>query len=436
MAGEDQPLWGSPEFEWTWVELLEWLANSWLALTLDDGLPFPVSPTNAYDLTRYVNAAVDDSSGSLADERETRLWEFRETHDFARALPGTMPPSFIVWREGLLGHVLTAENHWSGFEWDVLQGFLTEIGESIASRLEGSTDERSVLALDFWHSREQADDTEVIEQATGIVADESPILLAAWRRRKTQGTLADVVARSEILAAARMTSDLPQTTVNTILEELVSARNGSMSLVDDLVGRVLPTARQLDAYKPYEQGHMVAQLVRLALELQPKDKFDTDHWMSKLSIEYREVSLAVEGIDAIAAWGDEHGPVIIINRDGKHSNATAGRNASVAHEIGHLIFDRHAALPAAEVLGGLGNPLIEQRARAFAAELLLPNVVARNAFDLPRTQDEILEAASDLAHQYDVSRELVAWQAHNSANPLREISRRTLSTLVSKPWQY
>jgi Zn-dependent peptidase ImmA (M78 family) len=431
-----EDIWGSSEFEWAWIELLEWLTANWLALTVDDGLPFEANPDTSDHLNDIALASVGDSSGSLAEERAFALWQFRETHDFARALPGTKVAPLVFWREGFVGHVLTNDRHWLVSEWSGLQSFLSTIGNAIAERVAISQDERSTAAIAAWAARESAADAEIAEQATGISSAVLPIVLEHWRGRGVSEDLSESVARSEILAAARMTADLPDETIAAVLAEIASASRGLFSAIDKLSAEALPADDELDPFKPHEQGHWVAQRAREALGLDSTDVFDTDKWLSSLGVECREVSLGVAGIDAIAAWGADHGPVVIINRDGRHSRSAVGRNASIAHEIGHLLFDRLKGLPAAEVLGGMGNPFIERRARAFAAELLLPNSIARAAFDAPHSRDEVLRAVRSLSRRYRVSNEIVAWQARNSDRPLDESVRRTLATLVSAPWQY
>lgn len=430
----DLLIWGDKEFEWTWIELLEWLGQSWLPLSVDDGLPFSVEPGHANELIAFASASVRDSSGSLAADREMQLWTFRETHDLSRSLPGTLSPPLIFWREGLIGHLLTEQEHWRFADWRAIRTFLSSLGDNVARRIHGD-DQRGRVAIETWNARERASQSEIVRQATGLLEGPLPAALRNWRPRVDVG-LMESVAENEVLAAARMTADLPSETVSAVLSEIRDARSGNFLQIDRLIGLISVPTDQLDLYKPHEQGHWVAQLTRRALGLAPQDKFDTLGQAAELGIEYREVSLGVAGIDAVAAWGGQHGPVVIINLDGRHSNSRVGRNASVAHEIGHLLLDRRAALPAAEVLGGQGNPLIEKRARAFAAELLLPHAVARAAFDEARTRDEVLAIVKKLSRRYVVSYEIVAWQARNSDRPLHESVRPILATLVSSPWQY
>lgn len=88
-----------------------------------------------------------------------------------------------------------------------------------------------------------------------------------------------------------------------------------------------------------------------------------------------------------------------------------GRRSALAHEICHLLIDRPHALPVAEVLGGQVPRWAEQRANAFAAELLLPRVQAER---LCRQAADPVAAASRLEGDYQVSRKLTLHQIINS----------------------
>jgi Zn-dependent peptidase ImmA (M78 family) len=121
-------------------------------------------------------------------------------------------------------------------------------------------------------------------------------------------------------------------------------------------------------------------------------------------------------VDAIACWGAKHGPAILLN-DKQTSTAghTHGRRSTLAHEICHLLLDRATALPVAEVLNGETPERLEKRARAFAAELLLPRETAANAIKDRRDTNNLKELIVRLTEIFQVSTELVCWQIQNSA---------------------
>ena len=110
------------------------------------------------------------------------------------------------------------------------------------------------------------------------------------------------------------------------------------------------------------------------------------------------------------------------------------RRATLAHEICHLLVDSASSLPLVEVLGGRTAKHVEQRARAFAAELLLPREVAGQEFS--HYEGDEARVARLLRARFGVSSELLAWQAKNSEYALAPQTRRFLSSLVGNPSQF
>lgn len=112
----------------------------------------------------------------------------------------------------------------------------------------------------------------------------------------------------------------------------------------------------------------------------------------------------------------------MINTNGARSRYPSGRRSTCAHELCHLLVDTAGALPAVEVLGGQVQQDLEQRANAFAAELLLPHAQAgrllREGLDYVHTADarstEIKKAVDQLTKDYQVSHEIAAWQIRRS----------------------
>jgi Zn-dependent peptidase ImmA (M78 family) len=118
-------------------------------------------------------------------------------------------------------------------------------------------------------------------------------------------------------------------------------------------------------------------------------------------------------VDAVAAWGADHGPVIILNTaEGSRPAHKHGRRSTLAHEICHLLIDRHGALPFSEVLGGYTPLYLEQRANACAAEFLMPG---QSAVNKVRKFSSLIEALEKLSAQYEISLSMVALQIKNSS---------------------
>ena len=151
-----RPVWhGADEdagFEWTWVELLEFLAESWLYLAIEDGAPLGVALDTAPRMLAAAEAAIDSGSPLGSDVEHEQLEAYRTTHDLAEAVQGAvMPPLWIV-KAGNSGWVAsTATTARAPF--DELLGVLSEVGDAIALRLDGLADERSRAAAESWLTR-------------------------------------------------------------------------------------------------------------------------------------------------------------------------------------------------------------------------------------------------------------------------------------------
>jgi hypothetical protein len=91
------------------------------------------------------------------------------------------------------------------------------------------------------------------------------------------------------------------------------------------------------------------------------------------------------------------------------------------------------APPPVEVMGGRAVDSTEERARAFAAQLLLPKEQAGRA--LASTTDPA-QTVRSLSARYGVSQEIVARQARNSGIQLSAQVHAVLRRFVSRPWMF
>lgn len=411
VGGEE--VWGHEDGEWPWIELLEWLTRSWPWLRADDGAPYPwfadlpslsaLEPVMAY--------AMRDEAAATYERAEQELWDFRQTHDLAKALVGGWSPPIVVWREGLLGHALTDSSHVTG-SWQALLTSLTLLGDRIAERLGTlrAPDERSQAVLEAWQRREEAPAFHWRPVLWGETKQSSVIEFVEghWDEVLTDG-----LEFSPILAAARMSYSLGDDVARHILDMVRAVEAYSTDVSD--VARILAESVDIEpSARPYEQAYAYANAFRDFAGVVPSDPFDPEKWLRDHGVHVEEIFLGSAAIDAVAAWGPRNGPAVLVNRDGQHAKSQVGRNVSLAHEIGHLLMDRDSALPAAEVLGGRVSPKVEQRARAFAAELLLPQQIARERFSGLTTQADARSTVKSLTGRYGVSQEVIAWQARNS----------------------
>lgn len=437
IVGEED-VWPASDFNWTWVELLEWLGDSWPWLCGEDGLPFGADPETTEDLRRWPHQEYRLSSASERDRAELALWDFLAVHDLSQALRGAQLPAVVVWREGLIGHVLTRTGHLRT-SWTSVKRSLEALGWEIHARLEPLRgDARAEAARENWESRDSLSMENLLSVAgvPDLLADHVAAALGSLVGTRSVAPRNLNIERNEVLAAARMSAGLPTSVTAAILERILAIPKVSTKKIDAVAHRVQEAAEVPIDAQPFEAGYEFAQAFRRMYGLSDEDAFAPAQWLKQVGVRYDEVDLGTCLIDALAVWGEAHGPAVVINVSGSHARAARGRNASIAHEIGHLLLDRQGALSAVEVLGGLVNPRVESRARAFAAEVLLPRGIAGRVFSESDGQDSTEHLVRSLASRYGVSRELVAWQARNSGVRLRDEVVDRLRTMVREPHRF
>jgi Zn-dependent peptidase ImmA (M78 family) len=426
-----EAIWGTEDGNWPWIDLLDWLVRSWVWLRGEDGLPGAVrsDAPSLGSLLASLESATPSEPLPSPSRASMDFWNFQETHDLSRALAGAEAPAILVWREGLMAHVMTAQNRYST-SWSDISSSLIEIGDTIARRLEHFevSDARARYLIRGWSSRDHKPTSRWLAMARRSSSPSVAPLPDSWN---------DVdlgeIERSPILAAARMTSRFPVALADAILEKINNLSYRETPIAD-IAAEVTKQANLGQSNRPFEQAHAFALAFRDHVGLAHDAPFGPEAWLSTVGVQVTDVHLGERTVEAVAAWGPQNGPAILINRDGTASSGVRGRNASLVHEIGHLMMDRTSSLPAAEVLGGgVVNPAIEQRARAFAAEVLLPRAIAGSQFSSIAEEHRARKAVNSLEARYAVSGEIVAWQARNSGAVLNAEVYEYLRTLVSRP---
>jgi Zn-dependent peptidase ImmA (M78 family) len=436
-------LWGAREdgavrgYRWTWIDLLEHLAEVWPWLSFEEGWPAgPVirDPTHVLSEARSWVASLP---GKEAAEKEDALFEYRHRHDLAMAVRGKLLPQLWIVREGEQAWVVgEAVARLAPIE-DVGEG-LASLGDAICARLSLLEDERARAAIDAWRARMALDVTALAAISVGV--DEADLLqladgdIASTFEVDVSDT-AEGFAPNELLAAARMA--VPSTdpsVVRGIVAAMKSIPKRATSELDELSQRARTALAGLGGgVKAAHAGYHLARFLREALRLADSERAEPEAMLTDWGVRIDKLAANDDAIEAVACWGPAHGPAILVNDNGRHSQDPAGRRATLAHEIAHLLVDRHAALPLAEVLGGHVSRPVEQRARAFAAELLVPCEAAGAAFLHDADTKGVLEA---LCAQYGASREIVAWQAYNSGYAMVWSTYSLLRQQVSHPHRF
>ena len=399
-------------FSWTWVELVDHLARYWVYLFVEEadplGLGAPPERLRAKAEERW--AAVSEEQRA---EEEEILWAYLETHDLASAVHGAYPASLWISREG---NSLRAACKDVVVEVPVKRArdMLGALGDAIVSRLRPLVgEERATAVIGCWERREIISSISLAKIATGLSGEDLEQISDVVELPLQRLEFGEAFEPDQYLAVARMAgAALPIVELRKLFDVMRVQPVVWTGPLDKLADAAAQTLNVLRDKPAFEQGYSVARWLREELSIQDAERVELEALLESWKIPLIDVWLSSKDLDAVSVWGPEHGPAVIVNRNGRHGRAKA-RRATVAHEIGHLVMDRRDALPVAEVMGGRVSSRVETRARAFAASFLMPSTIAAREVVAAGTVEELESVLRRLSDHYGASREIVAWQAYN-----------------------
>lgn len=418
---------------WTWVDLLSGLARIWPWLVLEESYPFTLTPENPGKLMDSAAQRWQGMAQGQAEAEENVLFDFRQRHDLSALLRGVFLPAIWVVREGqdcvlwspALPHAVRRPHA------EVVQT-LEALGQHLATLLHDSPDPRATLATARWQQRQNALADQLLTIASGLDAPELIEITgqanlntpAAFEFFEIDPKRFTEAANSELLMAARMTSGFMPTQQQRALLGQIRAIAPTATPALDALSQIAPAINQ-PGVPGFQQGYTLANWLRAQLNMPPHALAEPAHLLASWGVTIQNFDTAA-AIDAVAVWGQRHGPAVLPNQNSKSRASTNnGYRSTLAHEICHLLVDRGRALPATEVLGGQSPKLAEQRANAFAAEFLLPREQAALAC---QNHPNIVQAATSLEQRFGVSREVVCHQIYNASfgQHLSNVDKRQL----------
>jgi len=391
---------------WTWLDLVEHLAKAWPSLHFEEAAPFGLVAQGPEGLR--TQTLLRSVVGHTEEEVERAVHQFQHRHDLAAGLKGiSLPPLWIVPRGRYVQ--LRAE----GTElllpaqrvFGVLEDFVSQILEDAPVQ----ASERRQAAARGWQAREAVTELRAWRLRTGLPESS----YAEWVPEGQDAAIwwgQPLRADSPRMAAARLTAGLPEASRRSVLQSVAAVGPSATAPLDLLAAEA---QRVLDTHKrerPYEQGYAIAMWLRETLSC-PAGPLDPEELLTRWGVEVASLACDVApALDAVACWGEGCGPAVLVNPQGLHAKGRSGRRATLAHEIAHLLLDRGRELSVFEALGGSTPLSLEQRARAFAAELLLPREEAGRKL---AWADNLSAAAASLRAEFGVSQQVLGWQLRN-----------------------
>jgi hypothetical protein len=414
-------------FHWTWVEILEFLAEIWPWLLWEEGWPLGLSPRDPTEFEIRAKRLIESLPPTKKDEGISELFEFRQRHDLASALQGAIVPGLWIVREGAKAWVASKSIAVRVPASDVMER-LSDLGDAIATRLAGLEDVRAKDAVADWAARSDVDTAEAISISTHLSSQEL-ISLAGddiATGFEVDDAALNVRAATELMAVARLAAPAADTEV---LKRVLAVIKGIPVTSSLLLANLAEEAQDFLASSQFDspatEGYELGRWFRAKHGLSEWNRAEPDEFLKLWGVQTTVHDLGTSAVDAIACWGPRHGPAIVLNVGSRHP-----RNSSLAHEIAHLLVDRTDALPLAEVLGAPAPRLAESRANAFLAELLIPRTIAGQ--EMGAATDGAATLAR-LASHFGVGHEVIAWQAYNSGWKLSWPTFNMLRGKVSRP---
>lgn len=406
-----RPVWSRDEprpapVEWTWVDLLDHVARAWGHLMYEENAPFGLVFDDPAELRH--KGTLQSVAGHTAVEVEDAVHRFQHRHDLAAGLHGIgLTPVWIL-RQGRRFRI-RAERHDAWVEGAWLRTTLEALAEHLIEHLGPAPASRAVRAIERWRKREPS-----AERRLSLRAGLDPATVAAWTPPGADAAewwgLTATQDDSPVMAAARLSQPLKSATRRALIDAVRGLPRCQTVALDELTHAAAQVKHAMADHPAYAQGHAMADWLREGLAIEDDEPVDPERLLADWGVHLGDLEPLEPALDAFACWGEEVGPAVLVNPSGRHAGSAAGRRATLAHEIAHLLLDRGDALLAAEVFGGSTPLILEKRARAFAAEFLLPRRAASRGVAESTSLDEAVET---LRRTFDVSQEVAYWQIKN-----------------------
>lgn len=422
VRGED-----AARFEIQIDDLLAHLTDFWKPLILRQVYPVAVNPIRPSDLRREAERRWAELPPAIVEVEEDAISRFEEAHDLARAFAGLygLPP-FWVLRSG--DHFILEA---SGAMWRLpfahVCAALTSAGDWICDRLAHADGERWGAAVAAWRERSAGDAAGLLAWSTGLDHTLATTLIQEGALDAPRDFDDAANDNDELRIAARMAGALPPDQVREII---TLARQ--FDLRDALPLRELANACQeyIEAEHhralPFQQGEAAARFARERLDVPADGAVEVFKVAERLGVDVRHTFAEPPTLDGLAIWGSRFGPGVFLNESSGRilSRGTPnvidspGARVTLAHELCHLLLDGTHALSAIEVLKARVPLTVEQRAKSFAGEFLLPTQVAGRHWQdagRPTNRTELDMLMQNLISQYGVTRSVAAWKVEHAA---------------------
>lgn len=408
-------------------DLLAHLTDFWKPLILRQVYPIEVSPLRPSDLRREAERRWVELPPETVEAEEDAVSRFDEAHDLSRAFAGIygLAPFWML-RSGEQFVLETADALWRLPFTDV-RAALAGTGDQICEILADVDGERWGAAIAAWHERDAGDAIGLLAWSAGLDRALASTLIQEGALEAPRDFEDAANDHDELRIAARMAGALPPDQIREVIglaRQFVAHDAGRLRKLSkaclDHIGENHGRAF------PFRQGEAAARFVREQFEVPDDRPVQVFEIIADLGIELRHTPAEPPTLDGLAIWGDRYGPGVFLNEasgrilrnEERDVTASLGARVTLAHELCHLLLDGGHALSAIEVLKARMPAGVEQRAKSFAGEFLLPTHIAGRHWHeagCPRNRTELGALVQKLVEIYLVTRSVAAWKVEHAA---------------------
>jgi Zn-dependent peptidase ImmA (M78 family) len=423
VAGEDDQT-----FDWYVDELLSHLVECWKPLLLRQTYPIGIQPERPSLLRVEAETRWSGLAEAVVKEEEQRVTAFEDVHNLVNAFGGVsgLPPLWLL--RSFNDMIVDTRDDVRTVPFEAASAALNEVGTMIAKRLEVIDGLKWGRLIDAWQHREVGDRTLLLALVTGLDRQSAQFLMDS-RVIDAPTSVSDAANdNDELRIAARMAGPLRVSQITEVLRRVSECPSSPALRLDSIASEaaIFLRTENMQTIRPFVQGISVAQWLRNLLGLRPHLGADPISVLRSFGVDVRGIRLEPESLDAIAVWGPKHGPAVLLNQISARTRRSNNfwRNGAVrvtaAHELCHLLLDHEHTLSAVEVLGGRMPLRVEQRAKAFAAEFLLPEQTAADAWrraGSPYDVARLKAVLRSLCSRFSVTRSVAAWKLEQGLEP-------------------
>jgi IrrE N-terminal-like domain len=407
-------------------DLLGYLTDFWKPLMLRQVYPIDVSPMRPSDLRRAAEERWAELPPASVEAEEEAVSNFEEAHDLARCFAGVfgLPPFWIL-RSGDNFVLETARTLWK-LPFEAVHAALSGLGDEICERLAAADQDRWGEAIEAWRQRDDADATGLLAWSVGLDRSLAKLLIEEGALEAPRDFNDAANDNDELRIAARMAGALPPDQIREIigLARQFDGHNAEpLRRLSQACANFI--SEGFDRAFPFQQGEAAANFAREHIQLSSDRAVDIFGIVAGLGVDVRHAAAEPPTLDGIAIWGARHGPGVFLNessrrivRNGEAVEESLGARVTLAHELCHLLLDGRHALTAVEVLKARMPTGVEQRAKSFAGEFLLPSRTAAQHWieaDRPSNRAGLDALVEELVDMFGVTRSVAAWKLEHGA---------------------